>query len=258
MVIEWAASGPILNTAFMNYPGRNDMSPPSPDLTRGDQVAPRSQSSEKPEGEAMKAGDSQCADILIVDNDERIVELLAWFLSKRGYSVQSAHSFAEAREVLAAGLPDLMLSDLDLGVESALVELPALAKQGLLPPTLVVSGYLNAETTQRLTIMDQVLGVLAKPFDFASLEDRIVSCLEDLALSRAAETLPSAPSQASAPVTEEEEWVEIQPHPRPAIQPSPSRSGLSPSGLATSTSPAAPQSAPGVHPSVDSQSSAVR
>ena len=55
--------------------------------------------------------------LLIVDNDERIVELCAWFLEQRGYEVRSARSFVEAERVLRERAPDLLLSDVDLGEE---------------------------------------------------------------------------------------------------------------------------------------------
>ncbi|HIG87890.1 MAG TPA: response regulator [Planctomycetes bacterium] len=178
------------------------------------------------------------ADILIVDNDERIVELLSWFLSKRGYSTQSAHSFGEAREFLSRGLPDLMLSDLDLGAESALVELPRLADDGILPPTLVVSGYLNAEVTKSLTAMPQVLGVLAKPFDFASLEERVVGCLEALARGDVVTTGSASPKVEPAFV-KQGGWVEIHPQPR-TVQPENARSGSPLESYAGGDSPAVP------------------
>ena len=85
------------------------------------------------------------AEILIVDNDDRIVELVAWFLKKRGFGVRTAASFTQARERISEGRPDLMLSDVDLGPESALEELPRLDAEGILPPTLVVSGYLDPD-----------------------------------------------------------------------------------------------------------------
>jgi CheY-like chemotaxis protein len=173
-----------------------------------------------PEPKPSENEPRECADILIVDNDERIVELLAWFLSKRGFSVQGVHSFSEAREVLALGQPDLMLSDLDLGAESALVELPRLAEEGILPPTLVVSGYLNAETTERLTSLPQVLGVLAKPFDFARLEERVVGCLKGLSQAQAGQSAPSSSEPEPSPGPTNGDWVEIQPHPGPATIPS--------------------------------------
>lgn len=166
------------------------------------------------------------AEILIVDNDHRIVELVSWFLSKKGYRVTSAKSFQEAREQLLRGRPELMLSDIDLGAESALDELPRLHREGLLPPTLVVSGYLDPETASRLEALDPVLGTLAKPFDFAALEARIESSLrsirDTLLRDAAHETqglgqaaLVASPAAAAAPcaapAADAEGWVEILP-----------------------------------------------
>ena len=156
------------------------------------------------------------ADILVLDNDERIVELVSWFLGKRGFGVRRAHSFAEAREALAERLPDLMLSDLDLGAESALDELPLLAEQGLLPPTLVVSGYLDQDSTARLTAIPGVLGTLPKPFDFELLEARVLECLaarpaaaEPVATEGTIEHAPEAPAPATEPAAGG--WIEIRP-----------------------------------------------
>lgn len=169
----------------------------------------------------------QGAEILIVDNDHRIVELVSWFLSKKGYRVTSAQSFVEAREQLRQRRPELMLSDVDLGAESALDELPRLDSEGLLPPTLVVSGYLDPETASRLEALEPVLGTLAKPFDFAALEARIESSLRTIRNSRlqhAAQentahenvgheqpTLVGSPACATAPEADAEGWVEILP-----------------------------------------------
>ena len=154
------------------------------------------------------------ADILVLDNDERIVELVSWFLGKRGFAVRRAHGFAEAREALAERLPDLMLSDLDLGAESALDELPALADEGLLPPTLVVSGYLDQDSTARLTAIPGVLGTLPKPFDFELLEARVLECLAARpAGSAAAAAATEQASEAASPAPEPAAggWIEIRP-----------------------------------------------
>ena len=40
------------------------------------------------------------ADVLIVDNDDRIVELVAWFLRKRGYRVRTGLSLTFGLENL--------------------------------------------------------------------------------------------------------------------------------------------------------------
>ncbi|MDA0948992.1 MAG: response regulator, partial [Planctomycetota bacterium] len=160
------------------------------------------------------------ADILVLDNDERIVELVSWFLGKRGFGVRRAHSFAEARVALADGLPDLMLSDLDLGAESALDELPVLAEQGMLPPTLVVSGYLDQDSTERLLAVPGVLGTLPKPFDFELLEARVLECLA--ARPAPVEVAPAASEAAEHAQVERssEGWVEIRPA-RPAASEAP-------------------------------------
>lgn len=169
---------------------------------------------------ASQAGNDHAPRILIVDNDDRIVELVSWFLSKKGFVVSSAGSFAETRERLAEGRPDLMLSDVDLGSESALEELPRLDQDGLLPPTLVVSGYLDPATAGSLEKLGPVLGTLAKPFDFPQLEERIETCLRGLDGSAAGPSLtpqaappvgvPAAQLQVAAPAGEAE-WVEILP-----------------------------------------------
>lgn len=178
-------------------------------------------------------------EILIVDNDDRIVELVAWFLKKRGFGVRTAASFTQARERISEGRPDLMLSDVDLGQESALEELPRLDAEGGLPPTLVVSGYLDSDIEERLSALEPVLDTLAKPFDFAVLEQRVTACLqraEELTREVPVGVIPAAaelqsPSGVNQPgaaqpgaapmpgegcVREDDEgWVEITPAPRP-------------------------------------------
>ena len=109
-------------------------------------------------------------DLLIVENDARIVELLRWFLERRGHRVRAAASFGEARSLLAERRPDLMLSDVELGAENARAQLPELAREGVLPPTLVVSGYLDHDLSRELLAIPGVVGVLPKPFEFERLE----------------------------------------------------------------------------------------
>lgn len=155
------------------------------------------------------------AEILIVDNDDRIVELVAWFLKKRGFGVRSAVTFAEARTLIEEAAPDLMLSDVDLGAESAREELPALHDAGILPPTLVVSGYLDEELEAEFAAIPWVLDTLKKPFDFQDLEQRVLECLKKAeGLQERDELTPAAPEPAAEitpPAGSGEGWVEIQP-----------------------------------------------
>ena len=109
-------------------------------------------------------------DLLVIENDARIVELLTWFLERRGHRVRAVTSFAQARQQIRERRPDLVLSDVDLGVENATKALPELAAEGLLPPTLVVSGIVDSELSASMRAIPGVIGVLAKPFEFQRLE----------------------------------------------------------------------------------------
>ena len=118
------------------------------------------------------------ADLLLVDNDARLLELYTLFLARRGHTLRSATSFERARALIAAQPPELLLADLELGAERGDEELARLALAGALPPTLVVSGYLDRELEARLAALPCVVGTLAKPFDLATLEARIAEALE--------------------------------------------------------------------------------
>lgn len=117
------------------------------------------------------------ADLLLVDDDARLVELTGWFLARRGHAVRGAVSYAEARARIVERRPELMLADLELGLENGRAELERLSAGGLLPPTLVVSGYLDAPLAAELRAIEGVLDTLAKPYDLPALEERVAACL---------------------------------------------------------------------------------
>lgn len=142
------------------------------------------------------------ADLLLIDNDARIADLVAFFLRRSGHSVRTAKSFAVAREEIARARPDLMLSDLDLGDENGLIELPRLSASGNLPPTLVVSGFLDRAAQIELERLPQVVGVLAKPFDL------------DVLVARIDELLARVPPAASG--VDADGWIELASEPEPA------------------------------------------
>lgn len=122
------------------------------------------------------------ARLLLVDNDEKIVSLVGLLLKKSGHEVRTALTFVRARAELeaaqAAGAPfDLVLSDYEMGRERADEELPRLAQAGLLPATLVVSGYLDDQLVGRLLCIPGVVGTLKKPFDLTSLSNAVAQAL---------------------------------------------------------------------------------
>jgi DNA-binding NtrC family response regulator len=129
------------------------------------------------------------ADVLLIENDARILELYAAYLTKRGHRVRTAKSFREAREMLVAEPPEILLTDLELGVESGRDVLPQLWSEGLLPPTLVVSGYVDAELQAELERIPAVVGMLPKPFGFERLEESLLAALARASERRSARTL---------------------------------------------------------------------
>lgn len=150
------------------------------------------------------------ADLLVVDNDARIAELVAWFLQKEGHSPRVVTSYALAREALREQRFALMLADLELGVEDGRVELPRLYEEGLLPPTLVVSGYLDAEITATLFKTPGILGTVPKPFEPSELLERVEAALQQLGASAPAPE-PSSAQEEGAATPAVEDDVEAHP-----------------------------------------------
>lgn len=142
------------------------------------------------------------ADLLIVDNDARIADLVAFFLRRSGHTVRTAANFRAARVEIASARPDLMLSDLDLGDELGLVELPRLAAEGILPTTLVVSGYLDRAAQIELERVPEVVGVVAKPFDLDVLLARVNEALR-------VRVLRGQPVPTSAEGDGDDGWIEL-------------------------------------------------
>ena len=157
------------------------------------------------------------ADLLVVDNDARIAELVAWFLEKGGHSPRVVTSYAAAREALLEQSFALMLADLELGTEDGRVELPLLEDEGILPKTLVVSGYLDAEVTEALRQISGVVGTVPKPFEPAELLERVNELVAsepsapeaDAEEVDAAAVAPTEEAAAVAP-TEEEDAPELK------------------------------------------------
>lgn len=153
------------------------------------------------------------SDLLLVDNDRRIVELVAFFLEKRGHCVRRAESYRAARTALIERAPELMLADLELGAERGDEEIPQLAREGLLPPTLVVSGYLDLETERSLCALPRVVGTLRKPFDLSGLEASIGTALAEAA--RRSDSSASRSSEHSGPRSRADldgaGWIDVAP-----------------------------------------------
>ena len=92
--------------------------------------------------------------------------------------------------------------------------------EGCLPPTLVVSGYLDQAARDRLQQVRAVLGTLAKPFDFPVLEQRVAECLAQVASDPGCVAPPAGGGAPQGeyvdPIEDEQGWIEITPG-RPSV-----------------------------------------
>ena len=154
--------------------------------------------------------------VLVVDDNDHLAGLICWFLQRRGFDAASSPSFAAARDELSTRPPQVLISDIELEHESAKAELPKLSREGLLPPTLVVSGRLEEGVVEELHAIPQVRAVLPKPFDFELLERGVMNCLETAAAEAAAAGRPvgAGESQRAGTAVSEsssEGWTEITP-----------------------------------------------
>ncbi len=112
--------------------------------------------------------------LLIVEDEPALAEAVAEYLEDLGHETRHAATLAEARRALEAGLPDLVLLDLNLGAESGLTLLRALRSQGV--PALILSA--RADTAERIIGLE--LGaddIMAKPFDLRELAARVANLL---------------------------------------------------------------------------------
>jgi two-component system, NtrC family, response regulator PilR len=94
----------------------------------------------------MSAATTTRGAILVVDDERSMREMLALYLSRAGYAVESAGSAAEARRALKAKEHDLVITDLQMPDASGLEVLAECKKLHAETQVIVVTAYATAET----------------------------------------------------------------------------------------------------------------
>jgi len=107
-------------------------------------------------------------EIMIIDDDQRISDMLAEALSREGYGISRAYSGTEAVMLLSRKIPDLILLDLMLpGISGEEV-----LKQIKDIPVIVVSA--KADVTDKVgLLLSGAADYITKPFDMPELLARI-------------------------------------------------------------------------------------
>jgi DNA-binding NtrC family response regulator len=115
------------------------------------------------------------AKVLLVDDEQDSLEVLAWWFEMRGYEVMTSSMGQEALEMGTRCHPDLVVTDYYLGDEVNGVDVVARLREDL--PELaavLVTGMLDVYSTPKLR-KGQRMTVLTKPFDFARLSAAIAT-----------------------------------------------------------------------------------
>ena len=109
--------------------------------------------------------------VLVVDDDASLRLLCRVNLELDGEQVVEASSLAQARELIATMIPDVVLLDVHLGSESGLDLIDDIDSLELPTQVVLLSGSSQISSELR----GEVAGVLGKPFDLAELTSTIAS-----------------------------------------------------------------------------------
>jgi DNA-binding response OmpR family regulator len=113
--------------------------------------------------------------ILVVDDDPDIVRLLKYFLEAKGRQVQTASTGAEALELFKREPPDLVILDVMLPGMDGWTVLQKIRESSQVP-VLMLTGK-DAPMDKAKGLLSGADDYIAKPFDLAELEARIVAVM---------------------------------------------------------------------------------
>ncbi len=100
--------------------------------------------------------------ILLVDDEAEIRDLLCQFLQRTGYVVTSVATAHEALTSVAAGAPDLVISDLQLEQSDGLEMIARIKELSPATPVLLLTSMLFDEKVVAETLSKRVTSYLPK------------------------------------------------------------------------------------------------
>lgn len=114
--------------------------------------------------------------ILVVDDDDRIRDLLKQYLTRQDYRVTAAANAASARKLVATLDFDLAILDIMMPGESGLDLLASIRRQGVNSPVLLLTA--RGDTADRIEGLKRGADdYLAKPFEPEELALRVAAIL---------------------------------------------------------------------------------
>ena len=114
--------------------------------------------------------------VLVADDEEDIVNLVAWALRDAGYSVITTTNGLEALRTTIAERPDLLILDLGMPALEGDQVLRILTARGDAPPIIFLTA--RADAADRAEGLRQgAADYMIKPFDVAELLARVQNAL---------------------------------------------------------------------------------
>ena len=120
--------------------------------------------------------------VLVVDDDPGVRSVLASFLSRRGYAVETVEDGETALRKIRQSEPDLLLLDVYLPGISGMDVLYALQGEGRTIPTLTFSGMPDDEMARESVLLGAA-DFIYKPFSLSHLEKDVLSKLGEMGLA---------------------------------------------------------------------------
>jgi two-component system, NtrC family, response regulator PilR len=115
--------------------------------------------------------------ILVVDDEEGVRQYLEVLLSRSGYEVVTAPGLAQARDALAGGQVDLVVSDMRLGKDSGLEVLRAARSRESAPEVILITAY-GTPAAAVEAMRQGAYDYICKPFDNEELRLLVQKALE--------------------------------------------------------------------------------
>lgn len=111
--------------------------------------------------------------ILIMDDEEDLCKELTSYLTEQGYETSYALDGLEGLQLIENNRPDLLLLDIRMPKINGLQVLEQLTERFPNLTVVVISGYLDAETTAK-AIECGAAASIDKPFKLEELHERVI------------------------------------------------------------------------------------
>ncbi len=111
------------------------------------------------------------AKILIVDDDPMSIEFLKIFLESEGHTTDTALSSSEAVDKIKASIPEVLLTDLNLGDSSGEEIINYLIKNDHQIKIIIMSGYGKSHINNKDLKYDFLI---TKPVDLNKLNELLI------------------------------------------------------------------------------------